>query len=322
MSAAPTQVTIAHQRRAIFEPATPRQLETARKILALTIGVYLALGPFGRLGGQPAALFRPVLPLRLLGVNTMPPTAWMLGLQLVGLVAVGFALTRRWARPGFGIVWIAFFVLCAFESSLGKYLHNDVVLLLASAPLLAAPRVPSGTAPTSAHRWGWPLSSGLIVLVFSYWFAGLSKVANSGAGWVFSDNIRYVMADAAASGHPWWPQIASFVSTQPFLSYLTGAYILGLELSLPVVLFLRNLRPWFAAAVVYLHVATFLTLGLDYWSWAITACVLLLRPEFRRPEFRRPEFRRPEFRRPEFRRPEFRRPEFRRPEFRRRVSSA
>lgn len=274
-------LTVARQWKAIFEPATPRQLATARRILASTIGVYLALGPFTRLGGQPPALFRPVLPLRLVGIGEMPSGTFMLFLQILGLAGVGFALTRRWARPGFAVCWAAFFVLCAFESSLGKYLHNDVVLLLASAPLLAAPRPADGTTESS-HRFGWPLSAGLIVLVFAYWFAGLSKVANSGAGWVFSDNMRYVMADAAASGHPWWPQIASFVSTQPFLSYLTAAYILGLELTLPVVLFRPSLRPWFAAAVVYLHVATFFTLGLDYWSWAVTACVLLLRPEFNR----------------------------------------
>ena len=274
-------VTVARDWSAIFEPATARQLNVARKILVLTIGVYLALGPFTRMAGQPAALFRPVLPLRLIGIEAVPSTAWMLGLQLVGLVGVALALTRRGARVGFVAAWLAFFILSAFESSFGKYLHNDAVLLLASAPLLAAPGPEDSEPLGPSHRFGWSLSSGLIVLVFCYWFAGLAKVVNSGASWVFGDNIRYVMADAAASGHPWWPQIASFVSEEPFLSYVTGAYILGLELTVPVVLFSRKLRPWFAAAIVYLHVATFFTLGLDYWSWAVAACVLLLRPDFR-----------------------------------------
>lgn len=269
--------------RSVFEPATAAQLDTARRILALTMGVYLALGPYARIAGQPAALFRPVAPVRLLGIEAMPSIGWMVGLQLVGLAGMALAVAGRTARSvrlGFAVGWLAFFFLSALESSLGKYLHNDVLLLLVTAPLLFAPSARTGEPDEPRHRFGWPLSSGLTILVAAYFVTGLSKLGHTGPDWVFSDNIRYVMADAATSGHPWWPQIALFVSTQPFLSYLTAAYILGLELTMPAVLFVRRLRPWFAVAIVYLHVATFFTLGLDYWSWAIAATVLLLRPDF------------------------------------------
>ena len=249
------------------------------------MAVYLALGPYAALAGQSPALFRPVLPVRLLGIDAMPPAAWMVGLQLVGLAGVALAIVGRAPRFGFALGWVAFFLLSALESSLGKYLHNDVILLLATAPMLFAPPVePDGPdGPDLArHRFGWPVSSGLLIVVAAYFLTGLSKLGHSGLDWVLSDNIRYVMADAATSGHPWWPQIPRFVSTQPVLSYLTGAYILGLELTLPAVLVVKRLRPWFAVAIVYLHVATFFTLGLDYWSWALAATVLLLRPEFSR----------------------------------------
>lgn len=261
---------------ALFEPATAGQLSTARRILALTIGVYLAFGPYAELAGQAPALFRPVLPIRLLGIDAMPPLSVMVGLQVIGLIGAALALLGRLPRAGFAAAWVSFFVLAALASSRGKYLHNDVILLLGSAPLLFAPRLGRGGTAEPSHRFGVPLSSGLIIVVGAYFLTGLAKLANSGPAWVLSDNMRYVMADAA--GHPWFPGVASFVSTQPVLSYATAVYILGLELAAPVVLFHRWTRPWFAAALVYLHVATWVTLGLDYWSWAITATALLLRP--------------------------------------------
>ena len=263
----------------VFEPATATQLTTARRILALTMGLYLTLGPYAALAGQPPALFRPVFPVRLLGLEATPSVGWMVGLQLIGIAGVGLTITGRSPRLGFALGWSAFFLLSALESSLGKYLHNDVILLLATAPLLFAPRIPPEERDVACHRFGWPLGCGLLIVVAAYFLTGLSKLGHSGLDWVLSDNLRYVMADAATSGHPWWPQIARFISTQPFLSYLTGFYILGLELTIPLVLVVKRLRPWFTVAIVYLHLATFFTLGLDYWSWAITAAVLLLRPK-------------------------------------------
>jgi hypothetical protein len=38
----------------------------------------------------------------------------------------------------------------------------------------------------------------------------------------------------------------------------------------------RSLRVWYALAAVFLHITTWLLLGLDYWAWAITVPLILI----------------------------------------------
>ena len=56
----------------------------------------------------------------------------------------------------------------------------------------------------------------------------------------------------------------------------SGAFILGLEISFPVVLVVRRLQAWYALAAVFLHVTTWFVLGLDYWAWAATVSLLFI----------------------------------------------
>jgi hypothetical protein len=53
-------------------------------------------------------------------------------------------------------------------------------------------------------------------------------------------------------------------------------FILGFELTFPVVILLRWTRALYAAGAVFLHVSTWLLLGLDYWAWAITVPLVLI----------------------------------------------
>jgi hypothetical protein len=271
----------------LLAPATARQLVVVRAGFAAVIGLRIALGPYRALAGQPAALFRPVSFLQVLG--SMPSRPAMVLLQVVGTVPAALVLARRWPRAAFAIAWICLLVLAGLRSSLGKILHNDVLLLLGSFPLLFASPISQGDleGDESRVRFGWPLSVGSAVVALAYFLTGIAKLRHSGLAWVTSDNMRYVMAAAGRSGLPEFPGIAIEVSQHAALSHGIAAGILGVELAFPLAFVLPSARPWLAVAVAVLHVGTWLTLGLDYWTWIATVWLLFLLPVFEGRAIRR-----------------------------------
>jgi len=269
-------------RPTLFERSTARRLRLTRVAFAALIGLRIALGPYPALADQPAALWRPVSFLRWLGVGAMPGVELIVAVQVVGGLAAAVVVVGsfRGARPAttraaFAAAWLSLLVLAGLRTSTGKLLHNDVLLLIATTPLLFADAPRPEDDARYGRRYGWPLSVGLAAMCIGYFAAGVAKLRHSGLAWVTDDNMRYVMLAAARNVRPEFPQIARAVGRSATLSHLTAAGILGLELAFPVAYLKRRARPFFAAAAVALHVGGWLTLGLDYWLWAATAVILL-----------------------------------------------
>jgi hypothetical protein len=258
----------------VFERGSARRLLVTRTLFAVLIGLRIALGPYRTLAGQPPALFRPPSFLRLLGLDAMP-SAWVIGLvQVVGVAAAVLAARGRSPRAAFVAAWLSLLFLAGLRTSLGKVLHNDTALLLATFPLLFADA--GEDSSEEGRRSGWPLSLGLAVLCLIYFFAGVAKLRHSGLAWVTGDNMRYVMLSAWRGGKPEFPQIARLIGGSGFLARDIAGFILLLELLFPLAFLVPRARPLFAGAAVLLHVGTWFTLGIDYWLWAATAVLLLL----------------------------------------------
>jgi hypothetical protein len=273
----------------LFESATARRLRTTRTAFAVLIGLRIALGPYRALAGQPAELFRPVSFLRWLHVHRMPGTTAIAALQVVGVVAALAAAAAAAGKPrraGLAVAWLSLLVLAGLRTSTGKLLHNDTLMLIGTLPLLFAPAPDPSEDGRQGRRYGWALSVGLAAVCLAYFLAGVAKLRHSGLAWVTSDNMRYVMLDAARSGRPWLPAVARFMARHALLAKGTAAGILGLELAFPLAFAAKRARPYFAAAAVALHVGTWLALGLDYWLWAATALLLLAPPAW--PAIARP----------------------------------
>ncbi|MGH9025178.1 MAG: hypothetical protein ACRDWD_03535 [Acidimicrobiia bacterium] len=242
--------------------------------LAVLIALRVALGPYWQLAGQPPALFRPVPFLRWL--DSMPALGVIVAIQVVGTaLAVASALGWR-RRLVFILAWVCFLLLAGMRASRGKILHNDLVLLFASVPFLAAPEDVRYSDGTPNRRFGWPVRSALAVIALSYFLTGYWKLRNSGLDWVTSDNLRWVLWWGPATAESRVDWIAEFVAQRPWLSHLGAAGILGFELLFPVVLFWPRIRPLFAVGAVVFHAGTYLVLGLDYWSYAAVAVLLLV----------------------------------------------
>jgi hypothetical protein len=205
------------------------------------------------------------------------------GLQLVGTVAALAAAFRRHPRVAFAVAWVCYLVLAGLRGSRGKVLHNDLLLLWASAPFLLAPVVgrlrdlrAAGRDRAPRPAYGWPIRVATVIIVLVYFFAGYHKLRRSGLGWVFGDNMRYVMLWGPSIGSPAWGDLARWVGEHVWAARVSAGFIIGIELTFPVVLVVRRLQIVYALATAVLHVGTWFLLGLDYWAWALTVPLVLI----------------------------------------------
>jgi len=248
-----------HRREA--QPA----LAAVRNALAVVIGVRLALSPFAAAVGQPSALWLP----RGTGlVFPRPPSAAVVvGLQLLGVAGAVLHLWGRRLAP-LVVAWACLLVLAGVRTSLGKVLHNDVLLVLATAPVLLAGRDPDD----QEARTGLDAAAAIVLL--SYLAAGWWKLLRSGPAWALSDNLRWSLA--AGRGGARWPALAGWLVATPVACIGLACGILSLEAGSSLVWLRPRLAPLFVAAATLLHVGTWLVLGLDYFAHLATVAVVLL----------------------------------------------
>jgi hypothetical protein len=263
---------------ALWGPETALRLLVVYVGLSALIGVRIAAGSYRQLADSPAALVDPVPILGFL--DTMPSAEVFVVIQVVGTlaaaVAVAAALLRRRPQLAFALAWLCYLVLAGLRGSRGKVLHNDLLLLWVSAPFLLAPTVRDVRDRVPRRRWGWPIRVAIVITALVYFFAGYHKLRRSGLEWAYGDNMRYVTLWGPSIGSPGWPGLARWVGDNVWVARASGVFILGLELTFPVVVFVRWTRELYAAAALFLHATTWLLLGLDYWAWAIAVPLVLV----------------------------------------------
>jgi len=286
----------------LFAPGDPRRLAALRIGLAGLLTIRLATGPYRDLAHQPAALFRPISFLKLL--PHMPPPGVVVSLQVVGVAAALLATVGLWTRMALPVAYLAALPLIAMTSSLGKTVHNDVLLLLCLFPLLPAPagdawsldarrpsmqaseampsmggrrsrRPPAGEQLPWSWRYGWPLRTDMVVIAGAYFFTGYAKLLHAGPAWVTSGNLRWVLYGSSdAQAHP--NVIALFVADRPWLVHLFAAGTLAVELGFPLVLWRPRLVWVLVPAVVALHTGIWMAMRLDYYPMAATVLIVFV----------------------------------------------
>jgi hypothetical protein len=249
----------------LFGPESAARLWWTHTALAVLIGLRIVLGPYRRLDPTPDGLFRPAWFLSWL--PGMPSATAFAVMQVIGGLAVVAFVLRRWPRATFALAWVVYLVLAGLRESRGKIMHNDVLLLLASVPFLAAPLTADRRDRTPDNRFGWPINTGIAVVTLGYFFAGYWKLMRSGLSWVTSDNVRLSIAWGPKPAVGRWDAFADFVSASPWLGKVIAATTLAFEISFPVALFVRRVRVPYAAIATALHLSTYFIFGLDYWAW-------------------------------------------------------
>ena len=108
-------------------------------------------------------------------------------------------------------------------------------------PFLLAPAVRWRDQARSV-RFGWPVHTATVVVAGAYFFSGLAKLPHSGPAWVSTDNLRYVLYQAADGGKVHFPDVTTWLADQAGLAHWLAAGVLLFELTFPAVL-LGGRRP-------------------------------------------------------------------------------
>jgi hypothetical protein len=268
--------------RWLFATGDPRRLAALRIGLCATLAVRLGRDIFVELADQPSELFRPLSFMQLL--PAMPSRGVALTLQIVGIAAAAFAAVGLLSRLTVPVAWACGALLIGMATSLGKVVHNDVLLLLAMVPLLPAPTGDAWSLyafrrepppPRPSVRYGWPVRTAAVVVAGSYFFTGLAKVVFSGPAWFASDNLRFALyASSDAQSVP--NAIGLFVADRQWLAHAVAAGVLVFELAFPIVLWWPRWAWAFVLGAAVLHLGIWTTMHLDYSAWIATVAVVLL----------------------------------------------
>lgn len=259
--------------RWLFGPGSAHRLASVRSALACVLAIRIALGPFRHLPPQPEGLFQP--PAFLAWLGGMPDAKWIVAVQIAGTASAVMAVIGRKRRLTFPAAWVCLLVLGGLKGSYGKVLHNDILLLLVTLPILFAPSDARLRNRSRSVRFGWPVQASLAIASFVYFAAGIQKVLHSGFAWVTSDNMRWILYEAASGSRVRWPSLPVAIADRPWLPHLVAGVLLGGELLAPLLIIHATTRRVFIVYSATLHIGTWLTLGLDYWSWPLAIGAVL-----------------------------------------------
>lgn len=274
-----------------FGPGDARQLAALRIGLCSALALRLATRTevYLSLADQERELFRPRSYMALL--DQMPSRAAIAICLVGGIVAAALAAAGVLSRTMLAIALVAALLLNGMQTSQGKVLHNDVLLVLCLIAIVfarhgdawsldawrksrhwrrgAAATPPPGPGPA----YGWPVRTAMLVIALAYLVSGLHKIAGSGGlGWASSDNMRSLLYAASdAQGHN---TSALWIAEHPWIAHLAAYGLLATESLFFLVLLAPRLRWMFVPAVIALHIGTWITLRLDYSAWVL--CVIIV----------------------------------------------
>jgi hypothetical protein len=218
----------------------------------------LLLRPWGAAHGYvEPELYRPLLIGRVLPLPTPTPTlVHVVQYGVVVAAAIIVVLIARDRAPRTqaalgALVFLLYLEWMVISFSYGKVDHDRFAFLLALAVLPTAGRAALRDMSTT-EAGAWALRMVQIGAVATYFLAAIAKVRFGGWGWVNSTTLVRAVVRRGTS-------LADPLLRMPWTLQLTQWFILMLEFTSPVILFLR---PKFQQyAVVFLlsfHIATFL----------------------------------------------------------------
>lgn len=260
-----------------WRPAVPAErLAAVRVLTGLFTFVYLAARVPHTLSyiGFPARQFAPVGVLASLGA---PPPGWLVVAVTVAAVASALAFLLGWRFRVTGPLCAALsLVTLSYANSWGQIFHTEnalavflvVLALCPAADALSLDARRRGSAPPPPDpRYGWPLRLLSVVVVATYFIAGVAKLRWGGPGWaggavlrdtIAADSLRKILLGSSHS------PVAEVLLGQGWLFRGLAVLTLVVELGAPLALLGRRAALVWAAAVVGFHLGVVLLMAIFF----------------------------------------------------------
>ncbi len=249
-----------------FAPDAPAERLAAVRILVGAFAVVYLASRVRHILSYLSFSSRNFQPVGVMSLFDAPPPAALVvtATALALLATIGFALGWRYrvTGPAAGLLLL---VTLSYANSWGQIFHTENALVLsvivlgvtraADASSLDARRR-SASAPAPHPRYGWPLRLVCIVVVATYFLAGVAKLRWGGPGWlggtvlrdtIAADSLRKILLGSSHS------PIAEALLEQAWLFRGLAVLTLIVELGAPLALMHRRAALVWVLAVIAFH---------------------------------------------------------------------
>jgi hypothetical protein len=247
-----------------WPPAPAERLAAVRILVGLFAQVYFTIR-LPHLHGFTELSHRQFEPIGLLWLLERPPPAALVvvGAAATWLSGLGFLAGWRFhvTGPLHALLLLAALTYC---NSWGQIFHTENLMVL-YVLVLAASRAADATSldarrrgavPGPHGRYGWPLALMCVLMVTTYFMAGVAKLRWAGSGWIGGEVLRNtVAADSLRKivlGSTYSP-IAELFLEEAWLFRGLAIFTLVVELGAPLALLGRRIALVWIGAVLGFH---------------------------------------------------------------------
>jgi len=264
-----------------FRERSLLDLAIARIVLTLLV-LYLDWGGrVLRVALVEAGQWAPVGLVRALGIEQpgMEQLAWLDAATRTALFAACFGVLTN---VSLAIATVLQLLQEGYLNCLGKVTHATLPMLCALLFLAISPCGRRLSIDAAMRRWwtsrdaghnaptpqlscnaGWPFDLLFVELAAFYFQAGSAKLAVSGLAWVDGYSLQFYLLQKYQPAGLW-------LAEHLWLCSALSTAVLVLELTFPLGVFFRRLRPFFLVSGFLFHLGTTVFLDISFWPlWAL-----------------------------------------------------
>ncbi len=269
-----------------FRPVSVRRLAVLRILVAAYVVQDLLLGRWMlRYATVSEEFYEPIHIIRLLSLPRLGAEEFT-ALYVVLIAAALCALVGLATRPALAVAAPLYIYWYATYYSYGEVSNSRTAIVVALIVLAIAPagRAYSLDSVLARRRGkplaeddneiaGWAFQVLTVLLVYMYFFAGLTKLRVAGFDWWYSGAFERGIADEGTV-------LALWLAEQHL--WLVQAMALGalvFELCSPILLIRGRLRLWYAGLAVLFHLGSLVLLRMDFLGMALICAAVVLNLE-------------------------------------------
>jgi hypothetical protein len=270
-----------------FEPVEPLNLGICRALLFGALFFFYLPQDFSSWGEVSDAFWTPIPLFSMLYLPVLSSSV-LAALQSVWKVSLALSCLGLLTRASTVCAFVLGLYLCGLPNNFGETHHYDalVVIVLGIMALsrcgdgFSLDRVlrntrqgsgPSARRPQPSGEYTWPVRAVWLLFALVFFAAGVSKLRHGGLGWIFSDNMAWMLIQAHYGYGvfdplvPWGLDIAQYW----WLYQPLAAATVALELGYPLALVSRRARWVIAPAVFLLQVGIRVVMGPAFYQFMI-----------------------------------------------------